>query len=226
MRKPPRNLWSLGGAGAIQVGRVAVSVLDGNLARARAVFTVPELPAETYHLMLCDAACTEPLANVIPARFTVVADPATARMARRLDRLEQRIRRQAGPLATARADADRARVTARNAHSDVQQLEGRVSSLADDGRRLPVGAWWAYAGWLVAGALMGALALLILRGRRSRPPRPAQLADRDPGDELEVRLLDGAARVDADHAHRVVAGADVAVTSTGGDQYEVSRGHR
>ena len=78
----PHNWWSLGDAEAIQVGQVAVSVSDANLARATSAFTMPDIPPATYHLMLCDAACTEPLADVIPATdFTVAADPATARMA-------------------------------------------------------------------------------------------------------------------------------------------------
>src|SRR5918999_5472829 len=50
MRKPsPGNWWSLGGAEAIEVGPVTVSASGSNLARATAAFTVPELPAATYH---------------------------------------------------------------------------------------------------------------------------------------------------------------------------------
>jgi hypothetical protein len=75
MRKPsPGDWWSLGGAEAIAVGQVTVSVSDANIGRATAAFTVPELAPATYHVMLCDTACTEPLADVIPAPgFTVVA---------------------------------------------------------------------------------------------------------------------------------------------------------
>ncbi len=147
-REPwPGNWWSLGGAEAIEVGQVTVSVSDANLGRATAALTVPELPPATYHLMLCDKACTEPLADVIPAkRFTVVADPATARMAQRVDRLERRSRNQADQLAAARADTDRALVAARNARSEVGQLEASVSSLANEGRRSPLAAPWVYAG--------------------------------------------------------------------------------
>ena len=189
MRKPaPRNWWSLGGAEAIQVGRVAISVSDTNLAKAHATFTVPELPPATYHLMLCDAGCAEPLGDVIPVEdFTVVADPATARMAQRIDDLEMLIRSQAGRLRAARADADQARVAAQSARSAIQQLEASVSSLTDEGERSRATPW-AYAGWLVAGALLGALAVLALRRRRSRPPRPAQVAGWHPGDE-ELREL-------------------------------------
>jgi hypothetical protein len=187
MRKAsPGDWWSLGDAEAIQVGQVSVRVSDANLARATAAFTMPELPPATYDLMLCDAACTEPLADVIPAKgFTVVADPATAQMAQRLDRVERRIRRQAGRLAAARVDADVARVAVRNVRSEVERLEASVSSLADESRSAPR---WVYAGWVVAGVLVGALALVVLRRRRSRPSRSAQVAGWHPSDE-ELREL-------------------------------------
>ena len=84
-KRSPGDWWSLGGAEAIRVGPVTIGGLDANLARATAAFTLPEIPPATYHLMLCDAGCTEPLMDVIPTGgFTVVADPATARMAKRV----------------------------------------------------------------------------------------------------------------------------------------------
>ncbi len=157
----PGNWWSLGGAEAIEVGQVTVKASDGaNLGKARAAFTVPELPPAMYHLMLCDTGCTEPLADVIPTQaFTVVADPATARIANRVDRLERRRRNQAYQLAAARADSDRAVTAERNARAELEQLEASVASLANEDRSTPL----ASAGWLVAGALGGALALLVVR---------------------------------------------------------------
>jgi hypothetical protein len=193
----PRNWWSLGGAEAIQVGEVVVSVADSGLGRARAAFTVPELPPATYHLMLCDAGCAEPLADVIPAEgFTVVADPATAQMARRVDRLERRVRHQARRLAGAHADADRAGFAARSARSGVERLERQVSSIVDEGRRSPLTPW-AYAGWFVAGTLAGALALLVFRRRRSRPPRSARVGAWHPTDEELRELLNSETRIPA-----------------------------
>ena len=165
---------------------MALTVSDGNRGRANAEFTVPEIVPATYHLMLCDAGCTEPLADVIPAKgFGVVADPATARMALRVDRLERVIRNQAREVEAARADAgtaaDRALVAARDTRSAVEQLDSTIASVADEGRRPP----WAYAGWLVAGLLTGALVVLVVRRRWSRPPRPPGL---HPSDE-ELREL-------------------------------------
>jgi hypothetical protein len=189
MRKAsPANWWSPGGAEAIKVGNVTVSVSDANLGTATAAFTVPDLPPATYQLMLCDMACTEPLADVIPTkRFTVVADPATARLAHRVERLKHRGRNQAGQLAAVRADVDRALVAARKARSKVEQLEASVASLANEGRSARPATPWAYAGWLFAGALAGALALHRLR-RRSRPARPVPVAGSHPSDE-ELREL-------------------------------------
>jgi hypothetical protein len=78
-KSSPGNWWSLGDAEATDVGHVTISVSDTNLGRATAVFTVAQLPAATYQLMLCDTACTEPLADVIPTEnFTVVASEFAA----------------------------------------------------------------------------------------------------------------------------------------------------
>lgn len=140
--------------------------------------------------MLCDAGCAEPLANVIPAQgLSVAADPTTAQMAQRIDRLERRIRVQGGQLAAARADAERALGAARSARSVVAQLESRVSSLADESRSSPGVARWVYAGWLLAGVLVGALALLVLRRRRARPSPPAPVAGWHPSDEELQEVL-------------------------------------
>ena len=200
MRKPsPRNWWSLGGAEAIQVGRVDVSFSGPQDGRATATFTTPELAPGTYQLMLCDAGCATPLGDVIPIRgFTIVADPATANVAEGVDRLERRIHNQAREVAAARRDAGRAldgQRSTRSTRSELEQFEARVSSLAAESRRSPPVARWAYAGWLVAGALVGALALLLIRSRRSRPSPPAELGEWPPSDEeLRELLSSGPAR--------------------------------
>ena len=189
MRKSsPGNWWSLGDAEAIDVGHVTVGASDGSLGWATAVFTVPQLPPARYRLMLCDTACVEPLGDVIPTGdFAVVADRATAQMAERVERLSRRSRNQAGRLAAARADADKALLAARTARSDVEQLQAGLSSRAEEGRSSPPTSACAYAGWLVAGALAGALVLPVLRRRRSRPLR-ARVGGWQPSDE-EVREL-------------------------------------
>jgi hypothetical protein len=70
MRKPsPRTWWSVGSAEAYRVGRVAIEDGDFNLARANASFRMPkEVPPGKYAVMLCDAGCAHPMADVIPTR--------------------------------------------------------------------------------------------------------------------------------------------------------------
>ncbi len=177
MEKPwPRSWWSLGDAEAIRVAPVDVDVSDANLARAHASFTMPELSPGRYHLMLCDAGCRRPLADAIPAGgFTVVADPATARLAQRMERLELRLLRRSNRLAQASALAGRAHIAARRARVEVERLEARTlarerrpgrreteqpSTRASDG------------GWFLAGGLAGALVALTLRRRRSQAEAP------------------------------------------------------
>lgn len=63
----PQNWWSVGGAEAYWAGRVTVSGLDFNLARATASFRVPKAPPGKYAVMFCDAQCVHPLANLIPS---------------------------------------------------------------------------------------------------------------------------------------------------------------
>jgi hypothetical protein len=177
MRKAsPGNWWSLGGAEAIEVGQVTINTSDSNLRRARAEFTVPELPPATYDLMICDAGCTTALPDVVPLEgFTVVADPATAQLANRLERLERRARTQAARRAGARSDAEKALVATRSAHSELNRLRVRVSSLENEDQSTPLAPPWAYAGWLGTGALGGVLALLVLRRRQARVERVRQV---------------------------------------------------
>ena len=169
MRVPePRDWWTLGGAEAIRVAPVTVTVQDHGSGRARATFTLPELPPGTYHVMLCDATCSEPFAQVIPTPgFTVVADPATAQLTRRADRLSGRLHRQATQLAEGRADAYRARATAEDTQLEIEQLQLTIASLTAEVRRPEPASPWTYAPWLLAAGVAGASVLLIRRRRRS-----------------------------------------------------------
>lgn len=185
----PGDWWSLGGAEAIRVGQVTVTVPQAsNLGRARAEFAMPELPSATYHLMLCDAGCAEPLATVIPAKgFRVVADPVTAELAQRVDLLERRIREQARELSAARVVAKQARGEARSVAELSEQLDARISSLTKDVQRSAATALIS-GGGLVAAALAGALILHVVRRRRTRALRPGDLGAAEVRDE-ELREL-------------------------------------
>ena len=65
----PRNWWSAGSAQAYRVGRVTLEAGDLNLARATASFRLSSaVPPGKYAVMLCNAGCADPMADVIPTR--------------------------------------------------------------------------------------------------------------------------------------------------------------
>lgn len=157
----PGDWWSLGDAEAVRLGPVALTRSgSSNLARARGSFQVPELPGGSYDLMICDAGCAHPLADLIPARFTVVADPATARALARVDRLDGRLERQERKLVGARAAGRRAIAAATHAQSDVEALEARILALERRGgesRDLGLPSAWVLGASLLAGTVFGSL---------------------------------------------------------------------
>lgn len=169
-RPDPRNWWSPGDAQAVKVGRLRLTVSHSNLAWARASFTVPDVRSGTYSVMLCDAGCARSLADdVVPTRFTVVADPATARLAERADRLEERLRRESARLAAVRAAVRRAHakvadvgLQAEETQARVRVLEQRVGARESSAGDPP----WGLAGGALSGGLVAVLALLGFRRRR------------------------------------------------------------
>jgi hypothetical protein len=201
MNKPsPEDWWSLGKADAVELGRVVLRVPEANLGQARASFTVPELPPATYSLMFCDADCAHPLGDVVPTRdFTVVADPATAEMAKRTARLEKRLARQAQSLAAARTAARSARTSARSARTAVVNTEAELRALDERLRALDRevaeaasssrSSHWAFAGWAIAGALAGAFAFAMLRRPSAKKPSGAFDGGRPSDGELRDLII-------------------------------------
>ncbi|MGH3034919.1 MAG: hypothetical protein ACRDON_10275 [Gaiellaceae bacterium] len=180
MRKAsPGDWWSLGGASAVRAGRVVVSGSAGsNLARARATFEVPPLPPGRYSVMLCNAGCTHPLGDVVPTQdFTIAADRIAAATAAGLKGLRSRT---AHGIAALRGEARRARAVDTSTRFELEQVRAELKTLQERtlalGRqvRRPLAAQetspWAYAGWLIAGVLLGATALILLRKRTTTPP--------------------------------------------------------
>jgi hypothetical protein len=183
-RRSPPNWWSIGGADAFRVGRVVIGGSASNLALANASFRVPNVPLGKYAVMFCDAGCAHPLADVVPmTEFAVVANPLIARLAVRVDRLEQQAHTQGQALLGTRAAAQEAeRAAARRlarAHARIETLERRLA-----GSRRPM---WAGAGWLLAGVVVGVVAGILWRRRRQPGPR-ARIADWHPSDD-ELREL-------------------------------------
>jgi hypothetical protein len=184
--------WSLGDAEPVELAPVVVQVSEANLGRARTAFTVPDLPPATYALMFCDAGCAHPLADVVPTRsFTLVADRATAELAVRTTRLEERLRFQARSLTQARAVGRRARAAVASTDSELRALEEQVRGLrrkAAEAAPSSLLSRWPVAGWVVAGVFAGALASLLLR-RRSTKVSPHSLDGWQPSDEELAALI-------------------------------------
>jgi hypothetical protein len=186
---PPQGWWSLGDAEAIQVAPLTVRLTHPrwNLGKASAAFTMPDLEPGTYDVMLCDAGCTAPLADVIPTKgFTLVADAATAELVTDVDRLEHDLRKQADRLAESRDATEGARAMALGAREEALRLRAEVSSPADDAGTSPLATALGYAGCALGGALIGTLGVFALR-RRSKPSPPGP-PDWHPTDE-ELREL-------------------------------------
>jgi hypothetical protein len=178
MMKPfRRNWWSPDAAEMVRVGRVRLDLADSNLGSAHASFTMPALATGTYAVMLCDAGCRRPLATVVPNPwFTVVADPAMARLARRLDRVQRRVASQGRRLAAAReaaqAAAGQARKEARAVGWQLVRLEKKLKALERQIRDEPdpgSSTFWWVGGWLVAATLALAVATLLIRRRSPGP---------------------------------------------------------
>jgi hypothetical protein len=192
MEKPePGDWWSLGGAEALAVRRVDLSVGSHGLARARATFVVPDVAPGVYKVMLCDAGCRDPLPDVVPTRLRVVADPATAALVERAERLERRLGRQGRLLAAAHAAAVRARAQESTAQRKLGHVERRVDGIARglrDRETVQGRAVSVDGRLLAAGAVLALLAILAFRRvRRSRTP--AAVAGSRSTDEELAELL-------------------------------------
>lgn len=182
MTKPePRHWWKLEGARPTLLGEVTLSVWDSNLATATATFTVPDIGLGTYALMFCTAGCVEPLADLIPIRVTLVADPETARLAQRSDRLDARLDRVAesskAQVGEAMADARQANTQAGYAIAAVRELHATIDTLHSDLQLMagelarqgsaPETPWAAFLGWFLGGAATMLLVVMLRRRRRA-----------------------------------------------------------
>jgi hypothetical protein len=174
----PGDWWSAGDAALFRVARVWF-----DRGWARASFRVPDIAPGSYSLMLCGDGCRRPLGSVVPRMdFFVVTDPMTARLAAQLDRLERRLEAHRLPGFKERVDralgglTTEARATAAELDAQVAQLRAGVRALE---REMPDGEpWWIYAGWLVAGAFLGGLGVLLY-GLRRRSEVPERLSDEE-----------------------------------------------
>jgi hypothetical protein len=183
MRKAePRHWWKLGNSDLTLLGEVSLSISTDNLATATTRFVVPDVSLGPYALMFCDAGCVEPLADIIPLAVTLVADPQTARLAERVDRLEDRLARvkeqTAAHISAAEAAAHLATVQAGYATEAARDLNSTIDTLRSDLQRMaqaataddraPAVPWTAFLGWFLGGATVTVLVLALIRQRNTR----------------------------------------------------------
>jgi hypothetical protein len=181
MEADPGDWWTAPRR-AIRLGAVRIRGVDGNLARLRASFEIPEVTPGTYALMACDEGCVRPLADLVPSEIIVAADALTAATARKLEHLSSRMGEVRRGLVR---DVRRVEHAASEATERANTLMDRVSAMERGVARLlgaptsqpaPSSAPFAI-GWLVAGFVLGAWATAAFRRRRAartdgQPPPP------------------------------------------------------
>lgn len=190
--EPGPDWWDLGTAEAIRIGTVRLSGIDGNLARATGIFTIPDdLATGPYQLMFCDAGCSHALADILPSQIHVTEDLLTAHLGARVDRLEGRVWQSRWTIRRLRQALEN-----RPNRDEVASLEARIASLerlgaAPSHAPAPVAEpqvepspWVSNVGWFVAGACFAGLlaSLAALRRRRgtgSDHPRTGPTLDEE-----------------------------------------------
>ena len=145
--RPQPGRWWAPPERSLPIGTVELSRWDVNIAVATTHLEVPQVAPGTYHVMLCDDGCRNPLANVIPQRVRVTPEPLAAETARKLDRValqsDLRIRRLRQDLREAnRQLVDMGAETFESTRA-IEQLQPEPS--APDPGPSPT-PWWAFAG--------------------------------------------------------------------------------
>jgi len=185
MSRPQPRRWWTPPEWSIPIGNVELSRWDSNMAVATANLQVPEVTAGQYNLMLCDAGCRTPLADVIPQRVRVSPEPLAAETARKLDRVSMdsdlAIRRLRHDVREAnRQLVDVAAATIESTRA-IEQLQKEPSAPEPVPSPTP---WWAFAGWFLAGV---AVAFSATRARRKHSSLPEELPiERVPDDAREL----------------------------------------
>jgi len=184
MSRPQPRRWWTPPEWSVPIGTVELSRWDVNIAAATTHLEVPEVAPGMYHVMLCDAGCRTPLANVIPQRVRVTPEPLAAETARRLDRVamrsDLRIRRLRKDLREANRQLVDVEAAAIESTRAIEQLQKEPSSPEPVTSPTP---WWAFAGWFFAGA---ALVFAVTRSRRKQSNLPEEFPIEVPDEAREL----------------------------------------
>ena len=193
----PKRWWAQPET-AIRAGTVRWGGRDSNIATVIVDVTIPDVPPGRYALMLCDAGCRNPLADIIPTEglhvyasgaeaaasaAQAVADVKEFRFETKM--MDQSLAVEIDELredaVSSQDDAGRAADNAARAQQAVRRLEFQVEALA---AREPVSPWPATAGWAVTG-LVTLLWLGTLYHRRRTPPPSSPAPEVAVDDEWE-----------------------------------------
>lgn len=205
MRRANPGHWWEKPTNATRVGVVTLSKWQTNAATARVGITIPRMKPGRYSLMLCNAGCVKPLADVIPLDGVRIfrlrdaaarADLARVRAEQQAERdmLQQELQRREASIdaleevaearlqaaADSADDVDRALASNAALRRDIEQLQTELT--AQRQRTQQVGGL-AAAGWL---ATLLAAALLYRRRRRHEQPPVPPAPDRAEADDWEL----------------------------------------
>ncbi|HEU4488099.1 MAG TPA: hypothetical protein VFS38_02300, partial [Actinomycetota bacterium] len=187
MSRPHPKAWWTPPAELIRAGVVRISGWDTNAAFATATVSIPEVPSGRYYVMLCSAACREPLADLVPERIQVVDDSLSARTARKVETTKYKVQLALQRIRHDRRQEVKRRRAAETALAqvvrDVASLRRRTDSLNDVPRSVP---WIAYLGWFTGGVGWATAAGMTRRRRAARVTGSEGPLEHLPSEEREL----------------------------------------
>lgn len=185
----PQRWWAQPDT-AIRAGSVRWGMSDSNITVAIVDVTIPDVPPGRYALMLCDAGCRKPLADVVPTEgISVHATKSAATAAENAADLRELVHASSSMdeslaadidlvrqesqrgVQRAREDAQEAVAAAARAEEGMRRLDAQLAALSSGEPASP----WPTAGWIAAAvvALLWAVVTLDRRRRTEPPSTPA-----------------------------------------------------
>ena len=176
----------------LRVGDVEILPSNGNFVNAAVRLSIPEIPTGNYYLMLCDAGCRNPLADVVPSPVVVSADALSAKTARELRRLsdstgvqimrlDRRVRRSSAQV--------------RGLEDEIVQMHAQIAALRDrpaSPEERSDALWPSYLVGLGGGLLIALLAMgarLAMRRKGNPVPKRETAIEDIPDDTRELTTI-------------------------------------
>jgi hypothetical protein len=146
--------------GAIPVGEVTFSDVDGGVVRVSLDFVMPDVPPGEYLLIHCNDPCDRQIGDLMTTPLTVVGDEGQAFLAASLDRLERRTFNLRYGFKYRLRSAVRS--VERRLDPIVEGLEARITALEEQPDPRPVRASAVPTTSLLLAALVGAAAASLV----------------------------------------------------------------